>query len=309
LPRSSRLVLEAGQIEDHIVHFSADRVVVARPSSRYGGSYMLNVDHRAQQWTLQVASERVSDLRWVPRLIRLYFGAFLQSQGCAYVHAASVEWQGHGILFAGAGGSGKTSLSFLACARLGARFLSDDTTVVRPMDDGSIKVFGWPRRIALGLSLLQQQVEYEDISQRRLRREGLDFSFPADGSVSPEWARANRVAFDPAEFLEIFNLTATTSVQPALVVFPSASAGHTRWARHDVSAAARDVLSPCGLRQMEYVTDFLGVTPFSRPRSNARALSVLQGLPAIAVSYGPAITDEFGSFWEEVICRHLPRGL
>jgi hypothetical protein len=305
----ARLVVEEGQVEDRVLHYSADRIVVARPESRHGGPYMLRVDHRARRWTAFIASDSLRDLRWVPRLVRLYFGAFLQSEGCAYVHAATVEWEGRGILFAGNGGSGKTSLAFLACSRLGARFLSDDTTVIRPSENGSVTVFGWPRRVALGLSLLQHEPQFPEIRNRRLRREGLDFSFPTSDVLPTEWARKNRVAFDPAEFLEIFGLTTSPAAKPALVVLPKARADHDGWKVEPVPPEDTDgLLAPCGLRQMEYVTDFLGVTPHARPRPHDDAISALEKLPAISVTYGTEVKNDFERFWEDVVCRNLPDG-
>src|SRR5947209_9024230 len=71
----AKLMVEEGQVEDRVLHFSADEVVVARPESRHGGAYIVNADHRARRWTLYIASGELRDLRWVPRLVRLYFGA------------------------------------------------------------------------------------------------------------------------------------------------------------------------------------------------------------------------------------------
>jgi hypothetical protein len=310
LERSSmapRLVVEEGHAEDRVLCYSADRIVLARPESRHGGPYVLEVDHQARRWTLHIASGSLRDLRWVPRLVRLYFGALAQAEGCVFVHAAAVEWEGRGILFAGTGGSGKTSLAFLACSRLGARFLSDDVTVVRRRGDGTLSAFGWPRRVALGLSLLRHEPVFAEIQNRRLRRDGMDYSLPSADAVPADWARYNRVAFDPGEFLEIFGFVAGASARPALLVLPRADPDQEGWTVRRVdSAGEKTGLQRCGLEQLEYVTDFLGVTPHARPRTDAAGPSGLEELPAVAVSYGSVVMSDFGRFWEEVICRNLP---
>ena len=304
--KNVRLVVEEGTVEDRLLSFSADSIVLARPETRHGGAYMLKVDHRLRRWTLQIGSDSVRELRWVARLLRLYFGALAQAEGCVFVHAATVEWKGRGILFTGSGGSGKTSLSFLACSRLGARFLSDDTTVVRQGHDGTLSVFGWPRRVALGLSLLIDEPVFAEIRKRSLRREGLDFSMPSQDAISSEWARKNRVAFDPAEFLEIFGFETAPTTRPALVVFPKAIPDHEGWTVDAVQPNGDDELVPrCPLRQLEYVTDFLGVTPHARPQPNAGAVSALEKLPTIAVRYGSSVMADFERFWEDVVCRRL----
>src|SRR5436305_707290 len=71
---SVRLVVEEGTVEDRLLSFSADGIVLARPETRHGCAYMLKVDHRVRRWTLSIAADSVRELRWVPRLLRLYFG-------------------------------------------------------------------------------------------------------------------------------------------------------------------------------------------------------------------------------------------
>jgi len=65
----------------------------------------------------------------------------------AGVHAACVEWKGHGVLLTGDSGAGKSSMAY-ACARSGWTYVSDDASyMVRNSE--SVEVIGNPFSIRL----------------------------------------------------------------------------------------------------------------------------------------------------------------
>jgi len=57
-------------------------------------------------------------------------------QGAEVIHAGLVSRRGHGILLAGRGGVGKTTVALASLAR-GFDYLGDDYVALQPMDDGS----------------------------------------------------------------------------------------------------------------------------------------------------------------------------
>jgi hypothetical protein len=96
------------------------------------------------------------------RYLFLEAGAYLLivSAYLAGVHAACVEWQGHGVLFAGDSGAGKSSMAY-ACARSGWTYISDDASyLVRNSD--SLQVIGNPFHIRLRDSAASVFPEFAD---------------------------------------------------------------------------------------------------------------------------------------------------
>lgn len=94
----------------------------------------------------------------------------------AVFHAASLEYEGQGILLAGDSGAGKTSLSFL-CVKQGFRYLSDeDSFVACHPDRDAVELLGFQRRMRI----------HENVGKRKsdFRNSGDQFSgFGESGMV------------------------------------------------------------------------------------------------------------------------------
>jgi serine kinase of HPr protein (carbohydrate metabolism regulator) len=82
------------------------------------------------------------------QILMMFFLA--RNQG-VIVHAAGVEMEGKGLIFAGCSGAGKSTLSRLLMNEPGMRVLSDDRIIVRKKRDG-FKMHGTPWHGDAGLA-------------------------------------------------------------------------------------------------------------------------------------------------------------
>ncbi len=76
-------------------------------------------------------------------LDQILFMHYLASRAGILVHAAGIEINGKGYIFAGRSGAGKTTISRQFVSRSFGTMLSDDRVIIRKIDD-TFKVFGTP---------------------------------------------------------------------------------------------------------------------------------------------------------------------
>ena len=69
-------------------------------------------------------------------------------------HAASLAWEGQGMLLAGDTGAGKTTISYL-CAQAGFAYLSDEDSIVKEGDNQTWHILAYPRRIRLSPDIVE----------------------------------------------------------------------------------------------------------------------------------------------------------
>lgn len=91
-----------------------------------------------------VACTRSAGKRYLDERARPFhrlLATWLNDRGIQFVHAGLVSVQGHGILFGGHGGAGK-STSSVACLRAGHQYLGDDFIGLEHLQDGSFRGYG-----------------------------------------------------------------------------------------------------------------------------------------------------------------------
>lgn len=105
---------------------------------RQGSQWIDRRTNRIVGCTLS-AEQRFLDERARPfhKLLSLW----LQDQGIQFIHAGLVAVNGHGVLFAGHGGAGK-STSSIACLRAGFKYLGDDFIGLRQDEGGTFTGYG-----------------------------------------------------------------------------------------------------------------------------------------------------------------------
>lgn len=105
--------------------------------------YQLKVN---QEWNkAQMIYQKEQDIRYAltgPLGEILFRNALLRHSGLV-IHAAAIEWEGKGILFSAASGTGKTTQAQLWKKHQGAKILNADRPAVRLWDQG-VKVYGSP---------------------------------------------------------------------------------------------------------------------------------------------------------------------
>lgn len=298
-----RLVISSGNIEYIISDHSQEMIRLYTPPSLAMGLLAIESDLKNRKWTLYLESENEKSLRWLSRMVKLYFGSLFQSRGYKFFHTSAVSINGKGILFIGGGGHGKSSLMYLACSRLGASFLSDDLVVLCIDEDGQFQAIGWPKRIALGLSLLKNEPAFERVKRANLRRTGLDYSLPQE-ILSDEWSRANRVAFDQDEFLNLFGFSSVSMSTPALIVFATANRDMSGWDVQRLEDDEAYVLLKKNFAssvQLKYMTDYVGLVSHESKKQERSYIKALMALPRVKVFFGHSVNAKFKDFWEDIL--------
>jgi len=72
----------------------------------------------------------------------------------ASFHAASLAWEGEGLLLVGDTGAGKTTLSYL-CMQAGFGYLSDEDSLIGEKTGLGWQILAYPRRLRLGHEILE----------------------------------------------------------------------------------------------------------------------------------------------------------
>lgn len=296
----ARLVMSTD--EEYVIgDYSEEMIQLYQLRSPTGGSIAIESDLKNRKWTMYTELANEGSLRWFSRMVRLYFGSLLRSRGHRFFHASSVSIGGKGVLFAGGAGCGKSSLMYLACSRLGVSFLSDDLVVLCADNNKQLQVLGWPKRIALGLSLLKNEVIFDKIKKANLRRGGLGRLLPLE-TRSDEWSRSSRVAFDQDEFLKLFGFSSVPISIPALIIFAEASKDISGWNIERLEDdKAYDLLEKdfvSGI-ELKYVTDYLGLAN-RRPKEQDKShIEKLMSLPRVKVTFDHSVSERFSEFWKE----------
>ena len=297
------LAIAPTEMEYVISDYSQEMIRLYTPPSLTMGLLAIESKPKNRSWTLYLESEKEKNLRWLSRIVRLYFGSLLQNLGYKFVHASAVSIKGKGVFFVGDTGHGKSSLMYLACSRLGASFLSDDLVGLWTDENEQLQAIGWPKRIALGLSLLKNEQAFEKVKSANLRRTGLEYSLP-QGQLSEEWSKTNRVAFDIDEFLNLFGFDSVSISTPALIVFTNANQEMSGWNVQKVADDKADILLKANFADniaLKYMTDYLGLANYDLKSQKNSHIEKLMVLPKVKVSFGHSIRIQFNEFWEEIL--------
>jgi len=138
---------------------------------------------------------------WKSALFPSLLGIVGPSVGLTSLHSACVSWKGKGLLLAGRGGAGKSTLS-LALAQAGMDFLSDDRTLVRN-NNGNLIAFGLSREMKQRTEALAHFPGLQDANCE---------TFAGD----TVWKGEPAVRFDP---VEVLGVTRAESCEPSWIVF------------------------------------------------------------------------------------------
>ena len=163
-----KLVLEPGLIEYSITHFSNKYVELTVPETVNNGLYKVIINRKEKYCNLLVEDDAYS-ARWASRIGKHIVASSILGEGGLFLHASCSSVDGLGVVYAGKSGSGKSSMNFLMCFLGGAKFLSDDTIHF----PGGNDIAAWPKRAAVGCSLLNQLDAYSNIRIGELRRTNL----------------------------------------------------------------------------------------------------------------------------------------
>ncbi|MEU3648039.1 hypothetical protein AB0E59_31975 [Lentzea sp. NPDC034063] len=250
-------------------------------------------------------------LRAVVRFLRFVVGAQLVGAGVPMHHGSSVSVDGRAMLLMGRKNSGKSTLSFLASTLAGNDFVSDDTVATWTGDAGGLVTSGWPKRVAISVSVLAEHPSGPRFAAAPLRRPGQP-EIPLSGQVT-SWALGDRrrIHVDMDEFVQYAGINAVTGVQPAAVILPAADFRQKGWRIEDATGDGwcdEHEITNDALRDL---TDYLGLLPPTKAHRDTRAwvLAELRGLPVVRVRYGPDVNADFPAFWAEVTrAAGLPGG-
>lgn len=144
---------------------------------------------------------------------------FLKGSGLFMVHAASLAWNGQGILVAGESGAGKTTLA-LTLARAGFGFLADDTVLLRRREAEPQTKAGGPAEPRVEILAFPDEVDFTEQT----------------ASFFTELARAEEPASDQrakrsVSASTLYKRQPVWSVAPRLLVFPEITpAAASEWA-------------------------------------------------------------------------------
>lgn len=259
------------------------------------------------KWTLYFDPESVESLWFLFRMLLLFFGSRAQSRGERFFHASCVAYQGQGVLCSGPKGSGKSSLMYLACSRMGARFIADDQVLLRVVNDGNshLAALGWPRRANLGLSLMGKEALDASTRETLLFEAGVDSRLPDDGqTVAQAWSSPRKSALHQRDFLEMFHFQSEQSVQPSLLAFPRIDNELEYWRIEPIGEEEARGLIEENLDVSEvsrYVTDYLGLLGQKPKAHDESYIQALLALPRVRVSLGRTVREHFPDFWHELL--------
>ena len=300
--RSVRLSVSPN-LEYVLRHYSRDLVMIYAPPLLSLPHFAVESRRADKRWTIFADRGGENNYRCVSRMVQLYFGSLFQSRGSRFLHSSAVSVNGHGVSFIGSGASGKTSLMYLACSKLNASFIADDQVLVGEDDSGQLQIQGWPRRVAVGLSLLIDDPMLEKLRNATLRRAGFAYHrMPA--SISDEWTESNKVALDQDEFLYMSGFHAVPEAPLSLIVIPTVDRSVRSWKfEHIDGSYGRDLIvkhfDPA--EQVRYVTDYLGLSnhvPVTIYNTNIEAIS---HVPRVRVIIGRSVKERFSEFWGDLV--------
>lgn len=235
----------------------------------------IEADRQARTTRILIPAAFAGSVRWVPWLVRVFFGTRMLDGGWLLLHAASVGVGGRAILIGGAAGSGKSSLAHLACAQLGAVFMADDLTFVWRTPQG-IRALGWPTRVCLSVDLMEPG-------------EGTDHELHDELSIG----RRERWVLSPSQYCAAtrFRRGGTAPVAVAVLLVRDGTG-------HRLESLAAD------LDHTAFMTDTLGlfgVPAAGRKGTDGQALGeVLQRVPLLRVDARRDAADIAPDLWDQL---------
>jgi hypothetical protein len=306
--------LEIGaNIQYAILTSSPSRVELLKADQDQSGPLWIEAEPTRERLRVRVFGEGPGVARGICRLLKVFVLALVQKRRLPTIHGSVVSVHGDAYLFLGPTASGKSSLMYLACSRLGAGYVSDDLATVWRDRGGRMCISGWPNRLAVGLSVFKADPVFAQLPFAALRRPFFAHgNAPARKASAEElasavdgWTQPTRVRihFDPDEFLAFFGFEGTSASRPRLLILPSADKGESHWTiRRPNRARAAELLESnfAAGRQRKYSTDFLGLVPERAADQDPELWQELHELPLLEVVYGPAVNARFEEFLDDL---------
>ena len=290
-----RLIVAKDELEYDIFRTSwGATTIVTSPIPKIGW-HALHCDLPRRTWTLHLDNNGLNGFRWIAKIILRYLGTIAQWMGLQPMHGSAVAVDGSGVLYVGSEGSGKSSLMYLSCARIGAAFCSDDMVFIDVDSDGRLVAHGWPKRVALGQGLLQSAspLVINEIQRFGLRK-------PPILGTGDYTSRERRVRFDLDEFLRLFRFPTVRSVVPRVVVVPKFRAemhGFNIEALSGREAKAVIRRNSRNFSELPYITDFLRMVPEPPPVQKRVTADDWGRIRCVRVTFGPDIGARFVDLW------------
>lgn len=251
------------------------------------------IESRYSERVTLVRIDRAVQDRWPQRLVKLFFGTRLLASGWMPFHAASVAFDGLGVLFCGTPGTGKSTFAHLASMYPDTALLSDDLTLVSR--NQPLTLLGWPDRIAVPVSTLQATMPERLPELRGLRRSRL--APPSKDPINPgRVLRGERYAFDRREHRTLLGVRHGAAVPLGLIVLASCDPerrGEPLIGDVEPQGAQEELASHlAGPVDVRFLSDILGV--FGRvpgPPAN-RPVERLVGVPMICMTWGVGLSNQ-----------------
>lgn len=296
-----------------ILSSSPSRVELLKGDQDGSGLLWVESEPARERLRVRVFGEGPGAARGICRLLKVFVLGSLQKRQLPMIHGSVAALDDDACLFLGPTASGKSSLMYLSCSRLGARFVSDDLATVWRDHGGTMRISGWPNRLAIGLSVFKADPVFARMRFSELRRPFFAHGNSLARRASAEelasavdgWSQPTRVRihFDPDEFLSFFGFEGASASKPRLLVLPSADKSEGHWTiRRPNRARAAELLQAnlAARRQMKYSTDVLGLMPKRDSDQDSELWRELRELPLLEVVYGPAVNERFAEFMEDL---------
>ena len=244
---------------------------------------MIEISENCDLWKIETPDFSLNSARTVARLLKYFFGCYLNKRGDILLHASSVQVNGRNFIFYGKKGAGKTSFMFRSCIEAGSYFISDDTTVMRYIS-GKFCVSGWPKRIGLSLSAVKRDHKFTDFDLRRKSELNTNLEEYIGRHLPPEERR--RIEFDVDEFLNKFNIKyAFTLGEPCFINLefcPDLSRSHEFEPQSELDIDNLLLDS----KDMKQFTDYLHLVPVPFAKEDKLcSLKRIQDIPAFKIKY------------------------
>ncbi|WP_144502500.1 hypothetical protein [Bacillus thuringiensis] len=177
-------------------------------------------------------SLNVSSSRFALRIIRENLLRDAENEGAVMVHAASLGLDGKGILICGNSGDGKTTFLSSMLLYAGAKYMSNDRTIIRTNRDGRMYASAYPLAMNLGLGTYQGVRSELDLCLEEVSRfhqfehtlnkyQGLDWN--DEKTIKDFWYNKEKIQLTTVEVEKAFKTDSIQNIPISLVIIPRLS--------------------------------------------------------------------------------------
>jgi hypothetical protein len=296
--RNPELLLGPTRIE--ILHYSEHELVCVIDAGE-GRRHL--VQSRPSERDIELTLvDSLASRRQAALFLKFALGGLIHRSGARFVHAACVEREGIGYILAAPRAGGKSSLTFNAVTRAGFGFVSDDM-IYLSKDGSSIRIGGWPRRLAVSSNVVAGH-PLESRFQRYPFRRHKD-TRPTTNSALPDWGVETRERFqlDLDEFQSATDARVVPSASLAAIVLPAPDQWRDGWSVTpcEVSMSSLVERHEVPTHDLKFDIDFLGMLPRDAVASPVERVNLDVAIPAVRLSYGPAVDQRTPEMWGDVI--------